>query len=46
MRYHPVNFGGHRHSDSREIMLFVCHVTLQDHLIRVLYDLLVRRPSR
>ena len=32
MSYHPAKFSGHRHSDSdsRDIMIFVCHVTLQD----------------
>ena len=27
-------------------MIFVCHVTLQDHVIRTLRDFIVRRPSR
>ena len=46
MIYLPMKFGGHRHSGSREIMIFVCHVTLEEHVIRALYDLLVRSPSR
>ena len=46
MSYHPVTFGGHRHFGSRETMIFVCHVTLEDHMINALYDLLVRSPSR
>ena len=46
MSYHPVKFGGHRHSGSRETMIFVCHVTLKDHVIKAYYDLLVRSPSR
>ena len=37
--YHPVKFGGHRHSRSTEIMIFVCHVTLQDRVISVTYRL-------
>ena len=28
------------------IMVFVCHVTLQDHVIKVLNDIMVRSPSR
>ena len=24
--FHPAKFGGHRHSDSGDIMLLVCHV--------------------
>ena len=31
---------------SRDIMVFVCHVTLQDHVIKVFNDLAVRSPSR
>ena len=27
-------------------MAFVCHVTLQDHVIKVLNDLMIRNPSR
>ena len=46
MSYYSVKFGGHRHSDSREVMIFVCHVTLLDHVIRALYDLLVGSSSR
>ena len=46
MSYHPAKHGGHRHSSSRQIMIFVCHVTLEDHVMRALYDLLVRSPSR
>ena len=32
--YCPAKFGGHRHSGSGDIMAFVCHVTLQDHMIK------------
>ena len=32
--YQPVKFGGHRYSDSGDIMVFVCHVILQDHVIK------------
>ena len=27
-------------------MIFVCHVTLQDHVIKVLNDFMVKNPSR
>ena len=27
-------------------MVFICHVTLQDHVIRALYDFMVRISSR
>ena len=29
--HYSIKFGGHRHSGGRNIMIFVCHVTLQDH---------------
>ena len=44
--YHPAKFGGHRHSGSRDIIVFVCHVTLQDDVIKALNDFMVRSPSR
>ena len=28
--YYIAKFGGHRHSGSRDILVFVCHMTLQD----------------
>ena len=43
--YHPAKFSGYRHSGSRNIMIFVCHVTLQDHVIKVLCNFMVRSPS-
>ena len=46
MSSHPVKFADHRDSESGEIIIFVCHVTLYDHVIRALHDLLVRSPSR
>ena len=47
MSYHPAKFSGHRHSDSdsRDIMIFVCHVTLQDHVIRAFCGFMVRSFS-
>ena len=33
--YHPAKFGGHRHYGSGDIMIFVGHVILQDHVIKV-----------
>ena len=46
VNYHPAKFGGHRHSGSRDIIVFVCHVTLQDDVIKALNDFMVRSPSR
>ena len=36
--YHPTKLVGHRHYVSRDIMVFVCHVTVEDHMVKVLYD--------
>ena len=44
--YHPVKFGGHRHSDNGDIVLPVCHVILQDHMIKVSCDFIGRSLSR
>ena len=38
--------GGHRHSDSGDIMVFICHVTTEDHVIKALFDFMVWSPSR
>ena len=38
---HHVKFGGHKHIASREINVFVYHVTLQDHVIKPLCGFLV-----
>ena len=32
--YNPVKFGDHRDSGSVDIMDFVCHVTLKNHMIK------------
>ena len=39
-------FGGHRHSRSTEITTFVCHVTLQEHVIMASCDFMVSSTSR
>ena len=36
---HPVKFGGHRHCAREKILLFVCHVTTHDFVIRESYDM-------
>ena len=43
--YHLAKFGGRRHSASGDILVFVYHVTLQDHVIKALNDLMVRSLS-
>ena len=32
--HHLVKFGGHRYCSSRGIMLLLCHVIKQDHVIK------------
>ena len=44
--YHPAKIGCHRDSGIRGIMVFTCHLTLKDHVIKALYDFTVRSPSK
>ena len=46
LSHHPTEFGGHRHSSSGDIMVFVYHVTLKDNVIKALNDFMVSSPSR
>ena len=39
-------FGGHNHSGSGDIKISVCHMTLQDNIIRALCNFIVRSSSR
>ena len=39
-------FGCHRHSCNRDMMIFVWNLILQDHMIRALYDFMIRNLSR
>ena len=39
MNYHLAKFGGQMESDSRNIMVFICHITLQDYVMKALCDL-------
>ena len=41
VNYHPSMFGGHNYSGNGDIMVFVCHLTLQDHMIKALYNFMV-----
>ena len=43
---HPTKFGGHRHCDSGDIIVLVCHLILQDHMIKVSYGTLWERGRR
>ena len=36
--YHSAKFSGHKHSGSGDIMVFVCYMTLHDHVIKALFD--------
>ena len=42
--YHVYKFGGHRHCGSGDIMVFICHVTLQDYMIKRSCDFIEKSP--
>ena len=44
--HHPAKFGGQRHCGSRYKMVLVCHVILQDHVIKGLCDFMGSSQSR
>ena len=45
--HHPAKCGCNKHSCSRrDVSVCVCHVTMQDHVIKALYDFMVRSLSR
>ena len=46
INYHSVKFGGHRHCGCGVITILVCHVILQDQVIKESWDVLVRDPLR
>ena len=41
---HPAKFDGHRNCDRGDIKILVCHVILQGHVIKSLYNLMDRSP--
>ena len=43
--YHPAKFGGYSYSASRVIMVLVCHVILQCHIIKGSCDFIGGSPS-
>ena len=34
LKLHPGKFGGQKHCGNRVIMVLICHVILQDHVIK------------
>ena len=44
--YHPAKFGGHKHGGCVDIMIWVCQVMSQDHVIKGSYDFVDMSPSR
>ena len=44
--HHPTKFNGQRHCSSGDKMVFVCHVTLQDHVIKALSNFMVKSPTK
>ena len=39
--YQPTSFGGHSHSDNKNIISLVCHVISQDQVMKKFYDFMV-----
>ena len=46
MSYHLAKFGGYRHCGSEDLMILVCHVILQDQVIKDSCDFMDKSPSR
>ena len=46
VNYHLAKFGDHRHCGSEDIMILVCHMILQDHVIKGSRDFKGMSPSR
>ena len=44
--HHPAKFGCYRDSYKRDIRISVCHVILQDQLIKAFYDFMFGRLSK
>ena len=45
MSYHPAKFDGHSHFGSGVIMILVCHLISQDHMIKGSEDFMGGTPS-
>ena len=43
---HHANFGDCKHCGKEDRRYLICHVILQDHLIKVLWDTMSRSSSR
>ena len=43
---HSAKFVCYRHSCNRDVMVLVCHMTLQDQVMKVLYDFMIKSLSR
>ena len=43
--YQPAKFGGHRQYGNEDIMVLVCHVILQDYMMKESCDSMGRSPS-
>ena len=46
VNYHLFKFGGHRHCDSKDIIILVCQVISQDDAIKGSCELIGKNPSR
>ena len=43
--HRPTKFGGHRHYGSRDIMVFVCPVILEDQVANGSFDFMGESPT-
>lgn len=46
VRQHLAQFSGHRHHDSKDILVLICHMILQQHTIKSPCKFMDRSPSR
>ena len=44
--YHPAKFGSHRHCDSGDMMILVCHMILEDRVTKKLSNFMSGSQSR
>ena len=44
--HHSAKFGGHRHCDSEDILVLVCHFSFQDHVAKGSSNWIGMSPSR
>ena len=46
VKQHPVKFGGHRACGDGDVMILVCHMISEDHVIKGSCDFVAWSPSK